>query len=393
MSSKRDFNFDHLLDRRGNDCVKWDLVEQDELPLWVADMDFQSPPAVQEALEHAVSHGVFGYPYFGQQAEKAIANWLAERHNWQVDPADIVLLPGVVAGFNMAAGAVTQPGDAVLVQPPTYGPFLKVAGHWELTQQDNPLVQDEHGRYGVDLEAFEASITPETRIFMLCNPQNPTGRVFTREELEGMAEICLRHDVLICADEIHHDLVYSGHQHIPVATLGDEIAANTITLLAPSKTFNIAGLQASAAVIENKELRKKFEAERKGMVEWVNMLGMVAMHAAYTEGAAWLDSLLVYLEENRDLLVSTVREKFPGVEIGVPEGTYLAWLDCRALDLPEGKTALPHFHHFFKEEAGVVLNNGAWFGQGGEGFVRLNFGCPRQILIEALERMEKALVG
>jgi len=385
------FNFDHLIDRRGQDCSKWDKIGENDLALWVADMDFQSPPQIIEALRHAVEHGVFGYPYFGNRVEKTAASWLAERHNWQVDPAHILLLPGVVAGFNMAAGAVTQPGQAVLVQTPTYGPFLRVAKHWGLTQQDNLLVQDDHGRYSVDLDAFEASITPETRVFMLCNPQNPTGRVFTRQELEGMAEICLRHNVVICSDEIHHDLVYTGQKHIPIASLSEEIAANTITLLAPSKTFNIAGLKASVAVIENPELRRSFQAQRKGMVEWVNIMGMVAMQAAYAEGGPWLDSLLVYLEENRNLVVEVVRDKMPGVEICAPEGTYLAWLDCRALNLPKEEAIQGQFNPFFKDKAGVVLNDGAWFGAGGEGFARLNFGTPRRILREALEHMARAL--
>jgi cystathionine beta-lyase len=387
------FNFDHLIDRRGQDCSKWDKIGENELALWVADMDFKSPPQVLEALRHAVEHSVFGYPYFGNQVEKTVTSWLAERHNWQVNPAHILLLPGVVAGFNMAAGAVTQPGEAVLLQTPTYGPFLRVAKHWGLTQQNNLLVQDDHGRYMVDLEAFEASITPETRVFMLCNPQNPTGRVFTRQELEGMAEICLRHNVVICSDEIHHDLVYSGQKHIPIASLSEEIAANTITLLAPSKTFNIAGLKASVAVIENPELRRSFQAQRKGMVEWVNMMGMVAMQAAYAEGGPWLDSLMVYLEENRNLVVEYVQNKMPGVEITAPEGTYLAWLDCRALDQPKAEAPQGQFNAFFKEKAGVVLNEGAWFGAGGEGFARLNFGTPRKILLEALERMAAALAG
>ncbi|HKJ28013.1 MAG TPA: MalY/PatB family protein [Anaerolineales bacterium] len=384
------FNFDHLIDRRGHHSAKWSKVETDELPLWVADMDFQSPPPVIEALEHAVSHGVFGYPNFGKLPEETIVNWLAERHNWQVDPAHIVLLPGVVAGFNMAAAAAAQPGEAVLVQPPTYGPFLRVAKNWGLTQQENALLPDETGRFQVDLDAFEAAITPETRLFILCNPQNPTGRVFTQAELEGMAEICLRHDVLICSDEIHHDLVYRGQEHIPIASLNEEIAANTITLLAPSKTFNIAGLQASAGVIENDELRAKFNAQRKGIVEWVNMMGMVAMQTAYAEGGPWLDDLLPYLEENRNLVVDTVQNKMPGVKMAVPEGTYLAWLDCRGLDMG-GYDKNAKLNPFFKEQAGVVLNNGQWFGTGGEGFVRLNFGCPRPVLQEALDRMEKAV--
>ena len=385
------YNFDQIHDRRAHDSVKWGFAAEDELPLWVADMDFQAPPAVIEAVQKAAAHGIFGYPYFGTRVEEAVAGWLAVRHNWEVDPAHIVLIPGVVTGFNMAAAAVAQPGEAVLVQPPTYGPFLRVAQNQSLTQQEAPLAPDENGHYQIDLDAFEAAITPETKVFMLCNPQNPTGRVFTKAELEGIAEICLRHNVLICADEIHHDLVYSGHTHIPVASLSPEIADNSITMLAPSKTFNIAGLAASAAVIENDELRKQFEAQKRDMVGFVNVLGMVAMEAAYTHGAPWLDALLVYLEKNRDLVVETVQNKMPGVSISAPEGTYLSWLNCSGLDMSDYEDPKASFNPFFKEKAKVILNEGSWFGTGGTGFARLNFGTPRSILEEALGRMVEAV--
>ncbi|MBN2045559.1 MAG: pyridoxal phosphate-dependent aminotransferase [Anaerolineales bacterium] len=389
MSNK--FNFDELINRRDTDCAKWDLPEPDMLPMWVADMDFRSPAEVQEALLEAVRHGVFGYPHFGDCVQEAVADWVLARHGWRISPESVVLLPGVVTGFNLAANAFARPGDGLLVQPPTYGPFLRVAENFNLIQQENVLAQGEDGQYQVDLDAFEAAITPQTRIFMLCNPQNPTGRVFTREELAGMAEICLRHDVLICSDEIHSDLVYRGHQHLPLAMLDAEISAKTVTLLAPSKTFNIAGLKSSAAIIEDQDLREQFEAARQGMVGFVNALGAEAMRAAYLHGAPWLDALLVYLEANRDYLMEFVRERMPGVEAAAPQGTFLAWLDCRALELTQQEGAL--FNSFFAQKARVALNDGGWFGRGGKGFVRLNFGCPRSTLIEALERIERALAG
>lgn len=383
------YNFDILHERRGTDCSKWDTTGSDILPLWVADMDFCSPPEVVEALQAAVQSGIFGYPYFGTQVEEAVADWLHARHGWEVHPESVVLVPGVVTGFNLATNAVAQAGDGVLVQPPTYGPFLNVAKNFNLIQQDAELIAGPDGQYQVDLEAFEAAITPETRIFMLCNPQNPTGRVFTRQELEGMAEICLRHGVTICSDEIHSDLVFSGHTHLPIASLDPSISEHTITLVAPSKTFNIAGLKASAAIIENPELRQQFNAARQGMVGFVNSLGMVAMQAAYRHGAPWLDALLDYLETNRDLTVQFVRERLPGARINTPQGTYLGWLDCR--DLDTGAPGSGQINAFFEEHAKVALNEGRWFGRGGEGFVRLNFGCPRAILLEALERMEAAI--
>jgi len=383
------YNFDILQERRNTDCSKWDKTEAGILPLWVADMDFCSPPEVVEALQAAVQTGIFGYPYFGTQVQEAVADWLHTRHGWQVNPDSIVPVPGVVTGFNLAANAVAQPGDGVLVQPPTYGPFLRVAKNFNLIQQEALLTQGPDGQYQVDLEAFEAAITPETRIFMLCNPQNPTGRVFTRQELEGMADICLRHGVTICSDEIHSDLIFSGHTHLPVAALDPSISDQTITLVAPSKTFNIAGLKASAAIIENPKLRKEFMAAHQGLVGFVNSLGIVALQAAYRHGAPWLDALLVYLEDNRDLTVQFVRERLPGVQVNVPQGTYLAWLDCRGSAISSSESG--EINSFFEQRARVALNEGRWFGTGGEGFVRLNFGCPRPILLEALERMEAAL--
>jgi len=388
---KTQFDFDIIRPRRNSQCSKWDMANPNVLPLWVADMDFPCPPAVTEALEKAVRHGIFGYAYFGTQVQEAVADWVLSRHGWQVDPHSVVLVPGVVTGFNLAANTVADTGQGVLVQTPTYGPFLRVAKNLGLSQQEMQLTQGPDGQYQVDLEAFEAAITPETRVFMLCSPQNPTGRVFTRQELQGMAEICLRHGVTICSDEIHSDLVYSGHTHLPVASLDQTIADQTITLIASSKTFNTAGLIASAAIIENDELRKKFVRARQGLVGSVNSLGNVAMQAAYQHGAPWLDALLVYLEANRDLTVKFVNERLPGVRITAPQGTYLAWLDCRSLGLETDKEG--DFNPFFEKQAKVALNDGSWFGAGGEGFVRLNFGCPRAILIEALERMEAAVKG
>jgi cystathionine beta-lyase len=235
------------------------------------------------------------------------------------------------------------------------------------------------------MDLFEAAISERTRVFMLCNPQNPTGRVFRKYELSQMAEICTHHNILICADEIHQDLVYTGNQHIPIASLSPEIAANTITLIAPSKTFNIAGIKASVAIIQNPELRKKFESSRRGIAEWVNVFGQTAMQAAYQEGAPWLDALLAYIESNRDYTYDFVTNELPGIQMAKPEGTFLAWLDCRETRFKGSPS------EFFLQQAHVAVNDGAWFGTGGEGFVRLNFGCPRFMLEEALQRMKIAL--
>ena len=387
------YDFDTCPERRGSDCAKWDIPEADVLPMWVADMDFTSPPEVISALEKSVKAGVFGYPNFGDKPNQAVVEWLSTRQQWEIAPEQVIFVSGVVTGFNQAAHTVSEPGDGYLVQTPTYGPFFGVKDNVGLTQHEMELTHNADGSYSIDLDAFEAAITPKTRIFMLCNPQNPTGRVFTKAELEGMAEICLRHGVIICSDEIHSDLVYGGQKHIPIASLGEEIAQNTITLVAPSKTFNVAGLKASAAIISNKELREQFNIASQGLADhWVNMMGMIALQAAYREGGPWLDALLVYLEANRDYAVSFINQHLPGVSVSSPEGTFLAWLDCRQLFAKAGVEDEPgYFNAFFEQRARVALNNGAWFGKGGRGFVRLNFGCPRHVLEDGLQRLRGAL--
>lgn len=388
------YDFDSCPERRGTDCAKWDIPDGDVLPMWVADMDFRSPPEVIDALERFVKRGVFGYPNFGDKPNQAAAEWIEIRHQWKIDPGEVKFISGVVTGFNQAAHAVAKPGEGYLVLTPTYGPFFGVKDNVGLTQQEIELTREENGSYSLDLDAFEEAITPETRIFMLCNPQNPTGKVFTKAELEGMAEICLRRGVVICSDEIHSDLVYEGQKHIPVASLSKEIADRTITLIAPSKTFNVAGLKAAAAIVTNEELRSRFEGAAQGLADrWVNMMGMVALQAAYREGGPWLDALLKYLQLNRDYVVSFIGEHMPGVRVSVPQGTFLAWLDCRELFEQVGNVEdeASYFNGFFEAQARVALNNGGWFGKGGVGFVRLNFGTPRHILEDGLERMRLAV--
>jgi cystathionine beta-lyase len=381
------FDFDTFPDRRASESAKWREYSSDVLPMWVADMDFRSPEPVIQALQERVSHGIFGYAHLPDGIEEAVVAWLSKRHGWQVTPEDLVFVPGVVAGFNLAAHAVTRPGDGIVLQTPTYGPFFRVAGNFNLIQQEMGLTQESDGQYKVDYDAFEACMTGRSRIFMLCNPQNPTGRVFQQNELEAMAEICLRHDVIICSDEIHSDLVFSGAKHIPIAAISPEIAAQTITLIAPSKTFNIAGLDASVAIITNKKLRNQFTHAKNGLLGSVNLLGTYAARAAYQDGEPWLVALLQYLESNRDLLYDYIYQEMPGVSMVKPEGTYLAWLDCREARI-EGKPC-----DFFVDKARVVMNDGEWFGKGGEGFVRLNFGCPRAMLESALTKMKEALIS
>jgi len=377
-------DLDQIIDRRGTCCYKWDHYPEDVLPLPVADMDFASPEPVLRALHQRVDHGVFGYTTAPDALYDVIRERLDALYGWEVTKEQTLLLPGVVVGFNLACHAIGEPGDGVLVQPPVYGPFLSAPGSARRTLQCAEVVRVGQ-RYEIDFDAFEAALTDRTRTFILCNPHNPVGRVYTQDELERMAEICLRHDVVICSDEIHCDLLFSGHEHVPIASLAPEVARKTITLMAPSKTYNIAGLKCSFAVIQDEALRERYCAAHAGLISGVNLFGYAAALAAYSEGQEWLLDVLAYLERNRDLLMNYVAKELPGIEMVVPEGTYLAWLDCRAAEI-QGEPAA-----FFLEAARVALNEGKWFGPGGEGHVRLNFACTRSVLEEALERVKRAL--
>jgi len=382
------YDFDRIIDRRHSDSEKWNRYPEDVLPLWVADMDFRAPEPVIRALHEYVDRGLFGYAHGApDELREVIVERLLRLYGWRVSPEALVFVTGVVVGYDQACHALLGPDDALLIQTPVYPPFLSAAKWAGAQSQEMELTRGPDGRYFVDLDRFERAIADRTRAFLLCNPHNPVGRVFTPAELSAMAEICLRHDVYIISDEIHGDLIYSGHRHTPIASLAPEIEARTITVMAPSKTYNIPGLGCAVAVIPNPELRKRYQNAHRGLSGHVNNLGYVAALAAYRDGQPWLDACLRYLEANRDFLYRYVEANLPGITMSPMEGTYLAWLDCRnaglPADMPPGK--------FFLEKARVALNEGATFGKGGAGFVRLNFGCPRATLEEALERMRTAI--
>lgn len=379
------YDFDTRIDRRGTDSIKWGWCEADELPMWVADMDFRCPEPVLAALQARVAHGVFGYGHSPAELREVLVARLAALYGWRVTPEAIVFTPGVVVGFNLAAQALTRPGDGLLIQTPVYPPFLSVAADAGLRHESMELTQCADGSYAIDFDRFAAALSPHTAMFLLCNPHNPVGRVFRQDELERLAALCLERRILICSDEIHCDLIFSGHQHCPIAALDPEIAAQTVTLMAPSKTFNIPGLGCSFAVIPNPVLRARFKAAQRGVMGHVNVLGYAAALAAYRDSGPWLAALLTYLEGNRDFVVAFVREQLPGVRVAAPEGTYLAWLDCREAGIPGNP------YDFFRARARVMLNDGATFGPGGAGFVRLNFGAPRALVAEGLTRMRAAL--
>jgi cysteine-S-conjugate beta-lyase len=385
-------DFDRVIDRRHSDSVKWRHYAEDVLPLWVADMDFAAPEPVVHALAERVAHGVFGYRKEGDDLREVVQAWLARRYGWQVAPEAIMVFPGVVAGFNLVCRALGNPGDAILAEPPVYPPLWRApqgAGRSALLV---PLCEGP-ARYERDLAALERAIAETAqrgvlpRLFLLCNPHNPVGRAFERSELERLTELCLRHGMVIGSDEIHCDILFDGRRHIPTGSLSPEVAARTVTLLAPSKTFNIAGLGCSVGVVPDPELRRLLVCAAGDLLPDVNLLGYTAALAAYSAGEPWLEELLVYLQGNRDLLLATVSNRLPGIRCLLPEATFLAWLDCRAAGIPGDP------QRFFLERAKVALNPGQHFGAPGEGFVRLNFGCPRAILAEALVRMERALAS
>lgn len=370
-----------LIDRRNTASLKWDRYSgRDVLPLWVADMDFRSPPAVLEALHRRIDHGVFGYTLVPQELVQVVQSTLWEEFGWEVRGEWIVWLPGLVTGLNVACRAAGEDGDEVATLTPVYPPFLSAPGLSRRNLVAVPLAQEDK-TWTVDFGRLERSLTPRTRLLLLCNPHNPVGRVFNREELSSLATLSEKHDLILCSDEIHCGLILDeDKRHIPIATLDYQVARRTITLMAPSKTYNIPGLGCSFAVIPDAGLKRRFLQAMAGIVPHVNTLGFTAALASYREGGPWRMELLDYLRGNRNI-VQKVVDSMPGLSMSPVEATYLAWIDTR-------ETRIEHPARFF-EDAGVGLSNGVEFG--GPGFVRLNFGCPRSLLLEALKRMETAL--
>ncbi|NMG73767.1 MalY/PatB family protein [Aromatoleum diolicum] len=375
------FDFDKVPDRSLMPGEKWGrYAGLDVLPLWVADMDFAAPPAVIDALHRRIDHGVFGYTDAWPGLIDAVVEGVARDHAWHIGADWLVWLPGVVTGFNLACRATGEAGDEVFTATPVYPPFLTAPANSERRLVTHPLTLAD-GRWGWNRSAVEAAISPRTRLLMLCNPHNPVGRVFDRDELEWIAGLAARHDLAICSDEIHCGLVLDpATPHIPIAALDASTARRSITLMAPSKTWNIPALYCAFAIIPDRKLRQRFRHAMRGIVPHPNVLGMVATEAAYRDGGPWRAALLDYLRHNRDLVIDAVAT-MPGLCATPPEATYLAWIDCRDAGLDEPVK--------FFETAGVGLSDGTPFSM--PGFVRLNFGCPRALLNEALQRMQRAL--
>jgi cystathionine beta-lyase len=381
------FDFDSAPERSQTDSQKWQkYAGRDVLPLWVADMDFRSAPAILEALHRRVDHGIFGYARPVRSTVDAVVDAMARNYHWNIDPAWIVWLPGLVVGLNVTAQAFAQPGEEVLTLGPVYPPFMSAPKNSARASVSVPwTLQD--GIWTVDWDALDRAVTPRTKLFYLCNPHNPLARVWRRAELVRLAEFCARHHLVLCSDEIHCDLILEPTlPHIPTAVLSPEIAARTITLMAPSKTYNVPGLGTSFAIIPDPMRRARFLRATAGIVAEVTCLGFTACEAAYRDGEPWRRELIAYLRGNRDYLLETIARDLPGVRVAAPvEATYLLWMDVSALGLDHPAA------HF--EKHGVGLSDGAPFGAAKGTHVRLNFGCPRATLVEAMRRMKLALAA
>jgi cysteine-S-conjugate beta-lyase len=383
--------FETSVNRKGTSSVKWDLTktifgEEEVLPMWVADMDFLPPQEVIDSLKSRLEHGIFGYTFAGDTTAEAVKSWMKKRHAWEIHTKWLTYSPGVVPAIATAIQALTDPGDKVLVQSPVYTPFFSMVEENDRVIENCQLVY-ENGHYSIDFAAFEQSLASGVKLFLLCNPHNPGGRVWTKEELTKIGELCHKHDVFILSDEIHSDLVYQPHVHIPLATIDEKYAQRTITCVAPSKTFNLAGLQASAMIIPNVKIREKIAKihKQQGFFS-LSTFGIKGMEAAYNHGEEWLENLLSYLKENINIVNEFITEQLPSVKVVDPHGTYLIWIDCRALGLndEELKKAL-------LQKGKLALEPGTKYGAGGEGFVRMNIACPRDTLLEGLERLKTAL--
>jgi cystathionine beta-lyase len=385
------YNFDEIIERRNTGSVKYDLLENlygnpELLPFWVADMDFRTPPFIIEAIRKKLSHGIFGYPVITESFYQAVISWLSGRHGWPVLREWIVFSPGVVPALNLAVMAFTEPGDKIIVQPPVYFPFFSAVKNNGRELVLNPLRVKE-GRYYMDLEDLERKAGDGARMLIFCHPHNPVGRVWSINELSKVSEICNKYGVLILSDEIHSDLMLHGRKHNPLASLGSDAAANTVTFMAPSKTFNLAGLASSFLVISNPSLRNSYsEMLERVHIGMGNTFGITALEAAYQDGDDWLNQLLDYLAGNLEYLINFLQTHLPLITPVIPEATYLVWLDFRKTGMNQQE-----IKKFLVQKAGLALNSGDTFGIGGEGFMRMNIACPRSVLELGLHQLYKAM--
>jgi len=387
------WNFDEPAKREGTNCIKYDLREEtfgikDVIPMWVADMDFNTPEFIVKALQNRLNHEIYGYTFRPPEYFSSLIDWLKNRHNWEVEKEWISFCPGIVPALNFCTLAFTQPGDSIIVQPPVYFPFFSATESHGRNLVYNRLKEVE-GKWVMDYDSLVDSIDGKTKMIIISNPHNPVGRVWTREELNNLADICLKNNIIILSDEIHCDLVLPGFIHTPVASLSEKIAEITITCIAPSKTFNLAGLSTSSVIISNPVLRKSYTRVVDNLhVGGGNIFGTVASIAAYSHGHQWLDALLDYIDHNIDFVEDYCGKMIPEILPVQPEATYMIWLDCRKFGMT-GK----ELQNFFVKRAGIGMNEGSTFGPGGEGFMRMNVATTHETVTKAMEKIERAVAG
>lgn len=386
-------DFDKVIERRDTDCLKYDFavrrgMPEGVLPLWVADMDFQTSKRILDAIEERVKHGIFGYTESREKYFEAVSGWMQERHGWRIQEDWLVKTPGVVFALAMAVKAYSETGDAVLIQQPVYYPFTEVIEDNGRIVVSNDLVLGEDGKYHIDFEDFERKIVEKhISLFLFCSPHNPVSRVWTKDELMRIGEICLRHHVIIVSDEIHEDFVFGDRKHYVFADLKKEFAQISITCTSPGKTFNLAGLQISNIFIPDRKLRRQFKKQIDAAgYSQLNTIGLTACEAAYRYGGDWYDAMLAYVAGNIEFMKEYIRTELPQLKMIEPEGTYLVWVDFRGLGLPEDK-----LQELIVKKAALWLDSGAIFGKVGEGFERFNVACPRSILKQALEQLKAAI--
>ncbi|WP_096200561.1 MalY/PatB family protein [Bacillus sp. FJAT-45350] len=385
-----EYSFDKVVERRNTGSAKWDMVDtlyrgKDLLPFWVADMDFKVPTEVIDALQQKVSHGVFGYPAHSPSANSAVINWLATHFHWNIEAQSILFTSGIIPTINNIIQAFSNEGDEIIIQTPVYPPFYQLVTNNNRELVKNPL-KYEQGTYKMDFEHLESVISDNTKMLILCSPHNPVGRVWKKDELEQLADICKRHNLLVISDEIHADLLYDGHSHTPIASVSEDMAKRTFTCLTPSKSFNLAEFHTSYVVIEEVELRSRLKKHLAIQFQnTTNSFGEIVTEAAYTYGESWLKELRMYLKGNYDFVKAYFEKHIPLLSIIKPEGTYLLWIDCSKLELSSTERK-----RWLVEDAKVALNHGPTFGEEGESFERMNIACPRKTLEEGLERIHRA---
>ncbi|MDD2564400.1 MAG: PatB family C-S lyase [Salinivirgaceae bacterium] len=384
------YNFDEIIDRNNTNCIKFDAMEafigaKDAIPMWVADMDIRTPDFVIEALKKRLEHEVLGYTFRSDEFYDSIINWLQKRHQWSIQKDWISFSPGVVSGYTIAVEQFSNPGDKVIIQPPVYFPFLHSIEGLGRTPLLNPL-KLENGRLCMDFENLESQIDSSTKVLLLCNPHNPGGSVWTKEELTQLSEICAKNNIVVVSDEIHSDVVFQPNKYTPYASISKAASMNSITVLSHSKTFNVAGLATSYVIAENKALLEKYNKSLNMLhLNMGNIFGAEALVASYKNGEKWLTELINYLEGNVNLVEEFISQNLPQLKVIRPESTFLVWIDCR-----EMKMNAAEIKDFFFNKAKIAINEGSMFGIGGEGFVRLNIGCPRSVVQKALDQLKEA---